>query len=291
MKRQAVIVGGALLAVAALVVGLSLPGGTPEPVYRGKTLSAWLDDRHRTTQGPVVLSDEAVAAVRALGPEAVPTLLAWFRAADSPVRRNAKILLEWRLNLPLRVPTNQEKRLRAMYGFRALGATARSAFPALVAVALNSTDDWQRTDAINALTESDANTMRLLAGGLKSPDREVQLRAVFALSCIRIAPDEVCLPALEGALNDPDSQVRVEAAKAIAQFNQNLKNYAAWLTLGDSKNREIGARMVGGYRTRAEAYLSHLEAAARDHDPKVREAVAAAIQQVWGRELPPAGHR
>ncbi len=88
--------------------------------------------------------DEAVAAVRALGPEALATLLTWLRASDWSVSRNAKIVLEWRLNLPLRVPTNQDQRMRAMYGFRALGLAAKSAFPALVAIALNSPDEWQR---------------------------------------------------------------------------------------------------------------------------------------------------
>jgi len=236
----------------------------------------------------VVLSDEAVAAVRALGPKAVPTLLAWLRASDSPVSRNAKILLEWRLKLPLRVPTNQEKRMRAMYGFRALGSAASSAFPALVAIALDSPDDWQRGDAINALTDSDADTMRRLAEGLKGHDREIRLRAVFALECIRIAPDEVCLPALEGAQSDPDPQVRAEAAKGIALFNHQLKIFAAWLTHRDPQMRAIGARQVAGYRTRARAFLADLEAAARDDAPEVRAAVAEAIQEVRGHKSPPA---
>jgi len=286
MKRRAVVVGAAVLAGAALAVWLSRSGGPPEPVYGGKALSAWLDDRRATPKGPVLLSDEAVAAVRALGPEAVPTLLAWLRASDSSVSRNAKILLEWRLKLPLRVPTNQETRLRAMYGFRALGSPASSAFPEIVAIALYSADEWQRGDAINALTDSDADTMRRLAGGLKSLDREVRLRAVFALKCIRIAPDEVCLPALEGAQSDPDPEVRVEAAKAIALLNQQLKIFAAWLTHRNPEMRVVGARQVGSYRTRARAFLSDLEAAARDDDPEVRAAVAEAIQQVQGRQSP-----
>ena len=229
MKRPIVLVGAAVLAVASLGVWLSRPGSPPEPAYRGKTLSAWLDDRRATPQGPVVLSDEAAAAVRALGPKAVPTLLGWLRSSDSSTRRNAKIVLEWRLKLPLRVPINQDKRMRAMYGFRALGPAAKSAFPALVAIALNSPDEWQRGDAINALTESGADAMKLLAGGLKSPDREVRLRAAVALSCIRIAPDAVCLPALEMALNDPDTRVRAEAAKGISLCHQQLKVSASRL--------------------------------------------------------------
>jgi HEAT repeats/HEAT repeat len=280
LKRRVIAVGATVLAVAALGAWLSLQGFPPEPVYQGKTLSVWLDDRRTTPGGPVVLSDDAVAAVRAIGPEAVQTLLAWLRASDSSVSRNAKIVLEWRLKLPVRVPTNQENRIRAFYGFRALGLAARSAFPTVVDIALNSPDEWQRGDAINALTDSDADTMRRLAAGLKSRDREVRLRAIFALVCIRIAPDEVCLPALEVALNDPDPQVRAAAARGIATFNECLANYAAWLTGRDPESRAIAARQIGGYRTRAQAFLPELEAAANDEDPTVRKAVAEAIQQV-----------
>lgn len=286
MKRRVAAVGAAVFAVAALGVWSSRPGGPPEPVYRGKTLSAWLDDRRATPYGAVVLSDEAVAAVRAIGPEAIPTLLAWLRATDSSISRNAKILLEWRLNLPLRVPTNQEKRQRAMYGFRALGPAGKSAFPALVAIALSSPDEWQRGDAINSLTESDAETMRRLAGGLKSPDRAVRLRAIHALGCIRIAPDEVCLPALEGILNDPDPQVRAEAANRVALFHHQLRACAACLVHRDPKVRASAAQVVEGYRTRARRFLPALEAAAHDADPRVRDAVAEAIRQVRGRESP-----
>ena len=121
MRRRAIIIGFAVLAVAALGLWLSSPADPPEPVYRGKTLGAWLDDLRPTPYGPVVLSDEAVAAVRAIGPRAVPSLLAWLRKSDSSVTRGAKSVLEWRLNLPIRVPSHQEDRIRAMYGFRALG--------------------------------------------------------------------------------------------------------------------------------------------------------------------------
>jgi HEAT repeat protein len=287
MKRRTVLVGAAMFAVGSLGVWLSRPGSPPEPAYRGKTLGAWLDDRRETPRGQVVLSDEAVAAVRALGPKAVPTLLGWLRSSDSSVSHNAKIVLEWRLKLPLRVPTNEDRRTRAMYGFRALGPAAKSAFPALVAIALNSPDEWQRGDAVNALSESDADTMRLLARGLKHPDREVRLRASFALSCLRIAPDAVGLPALEGALNDPDSGVRADAAKGVALYRHQLKSCADCLDHRDPEVRAIAARVVGGYRIRAREFLPALEAAARDPDPKVRDAVAEAIRQVRGRELRP----
>lgn len=232
----------------------------------------------------MVLSDEADAAVRALGPAAVPTLLAWLGAADSLVSRHAKVWLEWRWKLPVSVPTNQAKRVRAMYGFRALGSTARSAWPAIVALALNSPDDWQRGDAINALTNSDTATMKLVALGLKSLDREVRLRAIHVLACLRIAPDEVCLPALEGGRNDPDPQIRAESARAIALINEQGQILANLLTDPNPQLRVLAARVIGGFRTRAREHLPALEVAAQDNDPEVHQAVTEAIRQVRGEK-------
>ena len=290
MKRRVVVLGAAVLGAAIAGVWWSRPGGPPEPVYRGKTLGAWLDERRKTPTGPVVLTDEAEAAVRAIGPKAVPTLLAWLRSSESDVARQAKMLLEWRLKLPVRVPTNMERRERAMYGFRALGPAAAPAFPALVAVVLNSPDGWIRRDAINALCSADADAMRRLAGGLKSPDREVRLRAVNALTALRIAPDEVCLPALEGAANDPDPQVRAEAAKGVAFITQQLGAVAAALTnpKAGPEVRALAVRAVGGYGPRARDHLPALEAAARDDDPAVRAAAAEAVRRVRGPEPAPA---
>ena len=64
MKRRTVLVGAAVLAVLCVGVGFWRPWEPREPSYRGKTLRAWLDDLHTTPGGQVVLSDEAVAAVR-----------------------------------------------------------------------------------------------------------------------------------------------------------------------------------------------------------------------------------
>ena len=280
MKWRTIVVVAAALVFASLGGWFLFLGGPPEPTYRGKRLSTWLDDLHATPGGQVVLSDEAVAAVQAIGPKAIPTFLFWMRSPDSVIQRDAKTVIEWRLKLPWRIPTNHDKRVRAMYGFRALGPAARSAFPSIVAIALGSADEWQRCDATNILTNSDADTMRLLARGLQSPDPEVRLRAVEALSRLRIAPDEVELPALEGAQNDPDPRVRAEVAKTIVLYKRSLNAYAASLNDPDPRNRASSARRVGEFRTRAQDYLPALDAVACDADPIVRDAVAEAIRLI-----------
>jgi hypothetical protein len=283
MKRRTVVVGAALLAVAALGVWLSLLARPREPVYRGRALSAWLDDLQTRPDGSTYLPDKSVAAVRAIGPEALPTLLRWLRERDSLINRHAEDLV-WSVG----VTSYEERKFdRLLYAFRTLGPAARSAYPAVVELLLNSPDAMQRIHARNCLLEADGpGTMRLLAAGLKSPNRKVRLRAAEALSSLRSAPDEVSLPALEAALNDPDPQVRAEAAVGIGWFNRDLIGFAGDLTLPKPRQRISGARGLGAFRSRAQAYLPQLEAAARDEDPEVREAAAEAIRQVRDRESP-----
>ena len=170
----------------------------------------------------------------------------------------------------------------------ALGPAAKSAFPELATIALTSSDIWQRGDAINVLCSSDAGAMRLLAAGLNSRDRQVRLHALYALTCIRIAPDEVCLPALEGALDDPDPGVCAEAKKSVTFLNQQLRNVSIALSSPVPEIRAVGARLIGGYRRRALPFLFDLEAAAQDENPRVRAAVAEAIREVRGRSPSPA---
>lgn len=76
------------------------------------------------------------------------------------------------------IPTGFPKRQRAMYGFRALGLEARPAIPAIVSLVLNSSENGH---AIGALTGAQEEDIVLIAQALSNPDREVRVRAAFAL--------------------------------------------------------------------------------------------------------------
>ena len=284
-SRRTVGVGIAVLALAAFGAWW-WPKSQDEPVYRGKTLSAWLDDRHEPYPGSVVLTKEAEAAVRAIGTDAIPSLMNWLRASDSSGNQIANMVVG-RLRVPLRVPDSYEMQTRAAYGLAALGPVAKPVFPEIAMIALkDAQNEGQRVNAINAFTNCDADTMRLLAAALKDPDRNIRLRAISALFHLRVAPDEVCLSALEGALKDQDAQVRALASGTTTRFEEELEACAAGLEQDDPTYRARAARILGSYRTRARKYLPNLEAAA-DDDPDIRTAIAEAIQQIRGRESPP----
>jgi HEAT repeats len=285
IRRRTVVVGIAVLAIAAFGAWW-WPKSQDEPLYRGKSLGAWLEERHEPSPGWVVLTKEAEEAVRVIGTDAIPSLMNWLRASDSSDKHIANLVVR-RLGVPLRVPGSYEMQERAAYGLAALGTVAKPVFPEIAMIALkDARNEGQRVNAINALTNCDADTMRLLAAGLKDPDRNIRLRAISALFHLRVAPDEVCLPALEGALQDQDVQVRDSASGTIARFEEELEACAAGLEQNDPTYRARAARILGSYRTRARRYLPNLEAAA-DDDPDVRTAIAEAIRQIRGGGSPP----
>ena len=233
IRRRTVIIGIAVLAIAAFGAWW-WPKSQDQPVYRGKTLSAWLDERHEPCPGTVVLTEEAEEAVRAIGTDAIPPLMNWLRASDSSDNQIANMVV-WRFGVPLRVPGSYEMQTRAAYGLAALGPVAKPAFPEIAMIALKDAhNEGQRLNALNALTNCDADTMRLLAAGLKNPDRGIRLSAISALFHIRVAPDEVCLPALEEALEDQDVQVRASASRTITGFEEELEACAAGSRAGRS---------------------------------------------------------
>ena len=285
IRRRTVVVGIAALAIAAFGAWW-WPKSQDEPVYRGKSLSAWLDERHEPSPGSVVLTKEAEEAVRVIGSDAIASLMNWLRASDSSNKHIVNLVVR-RLGVPLRVPGSYEMQERAAYGLAALGTVAKPVFPEIAMIALkDARNEGQRVNAINALTNCDADTMRLLAAGLKDPDRNIRLSAISALFHLRVAPDEVCLPALEGALQDQDVQVRESASGTITRFEEELEACAAGLEQNDPTYRARAARILGSYRTRARKYLPNLEAAA-DDDPDVRTAIAEAIRQIRGSGSPP----
>ena len=285
IRRRTVVVGIAVIAIAAFGAWWWTKS-QDEPAYRGKSLGAWLDERHEPYPGSVVLTKEAEAAVRVIGADAIPSLMNWLRASDSLDEHIANLVVR-RLGVPLRVPGSYEMQERAAYGLAALGPVAKPVFPEIAMIALkDARNEGQRINAINALTNCDADTMRLLAAGLKDPDRNIRLSAISALFHLRVAPDEVCLPALEGALTDQDVQVRDSARGTITRFEEELEACAAGLEQNDPTYRARAARILGSYRTRARKYLPNLEAAA-DDNPDVRTAIAEAIRQIRGGGSPP----
>jgi len=81
MRKRVHIALAVLLAALLAVVGWQVMR-RQEPVYQGKPLSSWLIAS--ATTGSPEAQEQANAAVRQVGTNALPTLLRMLRAKDSP---------------------------------------------------------------------------------------------------------------------------------------------------------------------------------------------------------------
>src|SRR6185503_18829487 len=145
--------------------------GKPEPVYRGRTVTAWARDLNNPD--PLVRSN-ATEAVRALGPEAAPALARTLGKRDSLFK---KPFLAFAPRLPV---TWRQKLSRVLKPF-------------------NATAD--RLGAVQALGLLGTNApVQPFLKALRDPDRQVSALAAAALGGIG-AP---AVPGLVAALDDPD---------------------------------------------------------------------------------------
>jgi hypothetical protein len=161
--RQSLTIIGCLAATTfAIAVTITLVRQR-EPRYQNRSLSQWLstftDAPHENRSAPEFI--QATEAVRHIGPEAIPYLLARFKHQPKLSKARDFIgghLLRMRpraIFIPLgaRIMDVEwfQRGGQAVVGFQALGTNATSAIPRLFRLATDQTDDHVRIWAIRAL--------------------------------------------------------------------------------------------------------------------------------------------
>ncbi len=206
MKRRNILVL-VLLAVAAVAWLIWRLNSSDEPVYQGKPLRAWLDEAYRTRDLQSVTN-----AVRQVGTNALPVLLRMVKFKDGWLVQQIQFLPNSRDMLPERLA--RDYHTMAVWGFNALGPTARPAVPALVAL-LDNRDNAVRATAASCLRaigpqaqESVPIWIRCLADLVRRGDlgggdgAALAVNAAMALSTFGPAAKEA-IPILSAVTNGP----------------------------------------------------------------------------------------
>jgi hypothetical protein len=186
----------------------------PDPVYKGKPLSAWLEQYYRSLENPdspmtgggtivgVTPDDlggeesakEAEMAIRAVGASALPVLLRMAKVHDSVFRRQWIVVSYRQSVIPAQWRTDYAYRGMATWGFFILGPAAKPAVPTLARLLDDQHADVRVSivqtlgsmgnaaqDAIpalvNCLRHKDADTRLAAAEALKQIDPEAAARA------------------------------------------------------------------------------------------------------------------
>jgi hypothetical protein len=119
-----------------------------EPTYQGKPLRFWL--RGLTTQD-VRAWENADAALRQAGTNAIPTLLRLLRAKDSPLTVILVDLARRQHIIKLEYTTAEGWNGAGKYGLVVLGTKAESAVPALIEIVNRNISPMSQASAITVL--------------------------------------------------------------------------------------------------------------------------------------------
>jgi HEAT repeat protein len=136
-------------------------------------------------------------------------------------------------------------------------------------------------DALETLGAEASPAVPALVGALSDPDPFVRWSAIRVLG--RMGPDEITkiVPGLIGALTDSDLDVRVAAARTLGQFGPAAQEAVPALTkaasAGDTDMRLAAIQALEGIGSDAQSSLPTLVASLQDADARVRQATARFI--------------
>jgi hypothetical protein len=235
-----------------------------EPTYEGRTTEQWLQVLHEplpanaslwVTQEAQAHRAQAEAALRALGTNALPTLLKKLLADDSALALRVAALCR-RLGIdPKGRVLHRERVLReheqAYLGFAALGPIARPAMPELLKWLDQPELAWR---AYESLAQFDTNPVPWLLKVATNANLSSLVRAdaMFALGNRQHVNDHILATLLAGA-QDANSSVRVEAARGLWRFPDQADRIVPVLAslLNDPSISMFAAVSLGEFGTKA----------------------------------------
>ncbi len=248
-----------LLGVIAVALILVVFMPRPEPMYRGKNVSFWLEQKAAGTGDWTEITN----AFYQIGPKAIPYIAARLRRDNSWLAgryRQAWPHLPLFLRKKLSPPKDPFKEVSAVNVFANIGP---SAIPSLIVL-------------------------------LKDDNAAVRSSSAWALESLRRSGygDDVSISALAGALSDPDANVRLHVASALGEFGP--KAGVAVPALGarlkdDDKGTEKGsvvfvraaaARALGKIGPGAQAATSNLTQLLYDPEPYLRMEATIALWRI-----------
>ena len=194
MPKKRILIAFLLVGLGILAIGTTAFWSS-EPTWRGRTLSAWLDD---FDADKVEKREGAAEAIRHIGSNAVPFLVPRLLSTNygpvtpwsGPGARLRQLLCKQRM-VKIRPPPDRSPRHQAFAAIDALGLEAEAALPALEKLLRESPPD-PRTPYI--LTRIGPAGVPLLTQGLTNDERFIRMAAGICLAGLKSASDPLFHP-------------------------------------------------------------------------------------------------
>jgi hypothetical protein len=259
-----------------------------EPSYNGCLLSQWLGDMYLRSYGAGPVPYEE--AIRAMGTNAIPTLLKWITYERSPSsRQTGETVLSYYPHYPL---SPEERAERSQYAFECLGGVARPAIPELTRLARASSDPKRADRCAAALAfigpEAIPSLLSLATNGPPWTRRS-------ALDCLeRFASDpegEQAVPVLISCLGYTNTDYNIDGAAqrilldlrpavAVPVITNALQSPSARARLN-----AIACLLLYENTAPALVPVPALRAAMRDPDYQVRDLATNILRRMGGWKL------
>ena len=271
--KKRLLIALALLAMVGLIAWLASRRRPEAQVFRGASVADWA----RQCRAPLPAQrEEATAALKACGSNAVPGLVNLLTANDGLLRR---VVWTWVPKLPgplaktilrsVRPLDAVTVRIGAAHGLAAIGPAAAAAVPAL-AGALQSSQMELRWEAGLALGQIGGPAVGVLAPALNSTNKHVRHCAISGLNEMAGADALPAAPALLIALEDRNG-IAVSAATCLSKLGTNVVPFLTnEMASPDPLVRRRAAHGLGAAHPRRTLMVPPLLAMLQDKEPACR---------------------
>lgn len=277
MQRRRIVVPALALALAITVI-LVVGRGEPEPNWKGRSLSSWLKLYQQRTTGELTVAqiDEAPAALKEIGTNALPWLLKWVQyEPPGKFSRALQAAIPWKTRQDLRLDNalnrSETRALAAVEGFEALGPQAKPAVPELMKIYL--ADLVASRYASDALVRLGTNSLPQLLQAIDDPQtsalsRSELTRLLGQIGQAHHSTANDVVPALIRRLQDPDARTGREAALALGHcaLRPDVAVPALVASLKNSQIREAAASALLDYDTASRPAVPALLEALNDSE-------------------------
>jgi HEAT repeat protein len=270
-------------------------------VYQGRSLSAWLEDASDSIDAAD--QRQAADAIRAMGTNALPSLIRMLRSKDSQLKLAFLKLAGKQRWIEFHAELASDVHVRAAYGCSILRSEASPAIPALTALLPDMEDNFI---VPGALVRIGPDGVMALIGGLTNTDPNVRINIALGLGGIGIArhyatnatPEQIAtldheadiaVPALLKILGDKTDPAGGQAVVTLGvlgvQADIVVPALISTLQNANSSENELStaigaANALGRFGHKAEGAVPALVMALKNPSAGLRAATARALTKI-----------
>lgn len=268
-------IAAAVLLVAVLGVVVWQILGPKEPVYHGKPLSQWLNEYNRA--GALDKTESISEAIRAMGTNTLPFLLAHIRHSDSPTRRRFLNLVGKLRFLKLPFYGADPYRSTSILALHALGSQTAPLLPELLKFSEDPRTSYWGTISLLAIG---TNSIPTLETACQSPNAQVRAHAALMIAMMKTMPP----PWFSWGWNkaQPNGQPMFTISYAVGW--EVIRGMVKMLESPDASIRHASADAIRRYTRpgteEAKSAIPALIRALKDADLGVRQSAGEALKKL-----------